>query len=190
MTRSAAVKLAGDVECEAIPAVLIKDGEDAQLAAVVGAITAGVPAPHVLDVLGARRDGARGATSSSRTLGPPPDTQAVLAPRIRCTRLRPTCQPSRRRRRTPLALTQARMLVGKHLDLSVQAQQPVRGLLGDVAVAGTMQPQVPARPSLRARSGWHHALDGSPLVRRAPPFFCVHLLQAPDLLTGCQRASS
>ena len=73
-------KLAGDVEGQALPAVLVDDREDAQLAAVVGAITHEVPAPDVVDPLCPRWDRASGATPSSGSFDPSLDPQVALPP--------------------------------------------------------------------------------------------------------------
>lgn len=73
-------ELAGDVECEALPAVFIDDREDPQLAAVVGAVADKVLTPDVVDALCPGRDGAGGFAPPPGPLHPTPDPQVALPP--------------------------------------------------------------------------------------------------------------
>ena len=76
-------ELASDVQGEAFAAVLVQDREDAQLAAVVGAVADKVPAPDVVDGLRLGRNDPGGLTPSPGPLGPPLNPQPMLAPDAR-----------------------------------------------------------------------------------------------------------
>ena len=69
-----------NVESQALAAVLVEHGEDAPLAAMVGAVTDEVPSPDVVDPLGLRRDRAGGFAASPGSLGPSFDPQPMFAP--------------------------------------------------------------------------------------------------------------
>ena len=162
-------ELAGDVESQALPSVLVEHREDAQLAAVVGAVADEVPAPDVVDALRLGGDGAGGAATSAGPFGPALDPQPMLAPDA-LHELASHLPAFAAQEAHELAIAQARILVGEPLDRSVQTQRPVGGLLGFMAMVGTVDAQVPTCLSLRAESGFDHALDRSSLLQRASLF--------------------
>jgi len=94
-------ELAGHMQGEAFPAVLVDEAEDAQSPTIVGAVGHEVPAPDVVEPLGPRRDGAverprrRGRFIQRFTRSP-------HSRRMRCTSFLPACQPSVRKSRVSL----------------------------------------------------------------------------------------
>ena len=70
----------GHMECEAFPAVFVEEREDAQLPAIVGPVRDKVPAPDVVEPLGAGGDSAGGTTPATGPSHPSLHTQPTLPP--------------------------------------------------------------------------------------------------------------